>query len=394
MKLKHFFRPQDASFSTSIAARTLLRSFFVALLLSLLGGLYVYINSSFDREISQRRGYMSGAILEAQRFFTGHEMLLKNLSLAAVRNKPVSPAAPMELADEVEMTLGEGMHSWSLWQTRRELEYLREENINLLYVKAGSDAQAVRLTRYTLQPIPVDQNVLRQLKELEKTPMPVKGEYWFNATPNFVIADSPVLYLFTLLDQRDPHSGWLGLEIEGAEISTAMDRKHAGDFVVINAQGEEIFASALNPGLTQALQGFGGDRQFGFTGDGLWPDYLIMRNQLGYADLQVVYSMEFGHLLTSLREPLLIALLIGFGSALGLGLLVQRIERQLINPAIYRKQALIESEAFSRTVIQTAPVALCVLRRATGAVVLENTLAQQWLGHGRERDQLCHDWID
>ena len=111
MKLKHFFRPQDASFSTSIAARTLLRSFFVALLLSLLGGLYVYINSSFDREISQRRGYMSGAILEAQRFFTGHEMLLKNLSLAAVRNKPVSPAAPMELADEVEMTLGEGMHS-------------------------------------------------------------------------------------------------------------------------------------------------------------------------------------------------------------------------------------------------------------------------------------------
>ena len=96
MKLKHFFRPQDASFSTSIAARTLLRSFFVALLLSLLGGLYVYINSSFDREISQRRGYMSGAILEAQRFFTGHEMLLKNLSLAAVRNKPVSPAAPMD----------------------------------------------------------------------------------------------------------------------------------------------------------------------------------------------------------------------------------------------------------------------------------------------------------
>lgn len=100
-------------------------------------------------------------------------MLLKNLSLAAVRNKPVSPAAPMELADEVEMTLGEGMHSWSLWQTRRELEYLREENINLLYVKAGSDAQGSAPDRYTLQPIPVDQNVLRQLKKLEKTPMPV-----------------------------------------------------------------------------------------------------------------------------------------------------------------------------------------------------------------------------
>ena len=393
MKLKQFFRPLDASFSTPIAARVLLRSFFVALLLSLFGGLYVYINSSFDREISQRRGYMSGAILEAQRFFTGHEMLLKNLSLAAVRNSPASTAAPAELTDEVELTLGEGAHSWSLWQTRREFEHLRKENINLLYVKAGPDAQAERLTRHTLQPIPVDQNVLRQLKALETLQAPVKGEYWFNATPNLVIADSPVLYLFTLLDDRDPDSGWLGLEIEGAEISTAMDRQHAGDFVVINAQGEEIFASALNPGLTQALQDFSGDRQFGFTGNGLWPDYLVMRNQLGYADLQVVYSMEFANLVMALREPLLLALLIGFGSALGLGLLVQRIERQLINPAIYRKQALIESESFSRTVIQTAPVALCVLRRANGALVLENTLAQQWLGHGRERDQLCHDWI-
>ena len=124
MKLKQFFRPLDASFSTPIAARVLLRSFFVALLLSLFGGLYVYINSSFDREISQRRGYMSGAILEAQRFFTGHEMLLKNLSLAAVRNSPASTAAPAELTDEVELTLGEGAHSWSLWQTRREFEHL------------------------------------------------------------------------------------------------------------------------------------------------------------------------------------------------------------------------------------------------------------------------------
>lgn len=209
-----------------------------------------------------------------------------------------------------------------------------------------------------------------------------------------MLTENSALYLFTLLDKRDPASGWLGLEIEGTDISAAMDRKYAGDFVVLNAQGEEIFASALNPGLRQALKSFAGDKHFGFTGEGVWPDYLIMRNQLGYADLNVVYSMEFGHLLLAMREPLLIGLLLAVGCTLALGLLVRRIERQLINPAINRKQALIESEAFSRAVIQTAPVALCVLRRANGAVVLENTLAQQWLGRGRERDALCHDWID
>ena len=393
MKLKQFFRPLDASFSTSIAARTLLRSFFVALLLSLFGGLYVYLNSSFDREISQRRGYMSGAILEAQRFFTGHEILLKNLSLSAVRNSKPAVLEPEEDSDEFQLVLGEGAHSWSLWQTSRELDYLRRKKINLLYVRAGSVVQAERLTQTTLNPVAVDQDVLRQLKALEHSQVSVVGEHWFNATPNLVLTENSALYLFTLLDKRDPASGWLGLEIEGTDISAAMDRKYAGDFVVLNAQGEEIFASALNPGLRQALKSFAGDKHFGFTGEGVWPDYLIMRNQLGYADLNVVYSMEFGHLLLAMREPLLIGLLLAVGCTLALGLLVRRIERQLINPAINRKQALIESEAFSRAVIQTAPVALCVLRRANGAVVLENTLAQQWLGRGRERDALCHDWI-
>ena len=393
MKLKQFFRPLDASFSTSIAARTLLRSFFVALLLSLFGGFYVYLNSSFEREISQRRGYMSAAILEAQRFFTGHEILLKSLSLSAVPYGLTGIAPPDALPGETQLVLGQGAAAWSLWLTDRELNYLHDDQINLLYVKAGAAEHVERLTQSTHHQLPIDQDILSQLKVLERSPLPVMGEYWFNATPNLVLAQSTSLYLFTLLDKRDPLSGWLGLEIEGRDISAAMDRKHAGDFVVLNALGEEIFSSALNPGLKQAMQGLSNDRHFGFTGDGLWPDYLIMRNQLGYADLQVVYSMAVGRLLVALREPLLITLFLALSSTIGLWLLARRIERQLITPAIYRKQALIESEAFSRAVIQTAPMALCVLRRANGSVVLENALAQQWLGQGRERDNLCHDWI-
>ena len=43
--------------------------------------------------------------------------------------------------------------------------------------------------------------------------------------------------------------------------------------------------------------------------------------------------------------------------------------------------------------IQTAPVALCVLRRSDGKVVLENTLSHQWLGQGEARDLLCGGWM-
>ena len=214
MKFKQFFRPVDARFSTSIAARILLRSFFVALLLSLFAGLYVYLSSSFDREISQRRGYMSAAILEAQRFFTGHEILLKSLGLSAVRNEVKPETEPVVVPDEVRLILGEGERTWSLRQTQRELNYLRDHKINLLYVKAGVTLQADRLTQSLLQPLPVDQDVLRQLKALEQSSMPVNGEYWFNATPNLALVDSTSLYLFTLLDDRYPSppgfmQGWL-----------------------------------------------------------------------------------------------------------------------------------------------------------------------------------------
>ncbi len=56
-------------------------------------------------------------------------------------------------------------------------------------------------------------------------------------------------------------------------------------------------------------------------------------------------------------------------------LLTRRLEHRFITPAIHRIQALVESELFSRDVIQTAPVALCVLRRTDGEVVLERPLA-------------------
>ena len=73
-------------------------------------------------------------------------------------------------------------------------------------------------------------------------------------------------------------------------------------------------------------------------------------------------------------------------------LVMRRVNQRFIIPSINGIQALIESEAFGRDVIQTAPVALCVLRRTDGQVVLENTLAQQWLGTGLERETLA-GWI-
>lgn len=75
--------------------------------------------------------------------------------------------------------------------------------------------------------------------------------------------------------------------------------------------------------------------------------------------------------------------------SLGTGIVSSRwYSRRVIAPALDAQRDIIEKEEFSRTLIETAPVALCVLARPVGAVVFGNSLAQQWLGAeaGRELD--------
>ena len=67
--------------------------------------------------------------------------------------------------------------------------------------------------------------------------------------------------------------------------------------------------------------------------------------------------------------------------SLGTGLVSTRwYSRRVIAPALDAQRDIIEKEEFSRTLIETAPVALCVLVRPVGDVVFGNGLALQWLG--------------
>ena len=75
--------------------------------------------------------------------------------------------------------------------------------------------------------------------------------------------------------------------------------------------------------------------------------------------------------------------------SLGTGLVSSRwYSRHVIAPALHAQREIIDKEEFSRTLIETAPVALCVLARPDGKVVFGNGLALQWLGAeaGRELD--------
>ncbi|WP_313621601.1 response regulator [Achromobacter sp.] len=75
--------------------------------------------------------------------------------------------------------------------------------------------------------------------------------------------------------------------------------------------------------------------------------------------------------------------------SLGTGIVSTRwYSRRVIAPALEAQRDIIDKEEFSRTLIETAPVALCVLARPAGTVVFGNGLALQWLDAeaGRELD--------
>lgn len=150
--------------------------------------------------------------------------------------------------------------------------------------------------------------------------------------------------------------------------------------------------NAAQSTLVDSLHTLEPQNSFGFIGSGWLPDSLAIRKKLGYSGWQIVYAVDIHSLLPVLGWPLLACVLICIAVCIGLRLLIMRIDRRLITPGENRIQALVESEVFSRAVLQVAPIALCVIRRIDGTVVLENSLSQQWLGGG-ERGRLCHGWI-
>jgi len=385
MRLKSYLHQISPVLSTPHAARRLLRIFALVLLVGILGGVYSFLLFTFNNEISQRRSYMSSAIAEAHTFFTTREALLESLSLSATRQTALS--APLS-EEEIRLLLGQTPgKQWSIWLTQRMRDYLEARKLNLLYVSSGADAQVWRLYNTTPMAGDFPQAMLNRLETLKRHNTSALQEIWLTHDSR----GHSQLYIFIRLDDRDLESGWLGLEMDDREVANALSDHSAGEFTMFNSQGMPLFSNSHKPPRGQDLPLLRQQDFFGFVGDSWLPEQLVLRKQLKSSDWQLTYSIDLLAVLWTLWPQMLGALLFCLASISLVWLLIRRLEHRFITPTLHRIQALVESELFSRDVIQTAPVALCVLRRSDAQVVLENTLAQQWLGQCSK--QLGPDWI-
>ena len=376
--------------STPQAARKLLYLFAAGLIITVIAGSLLYLRAVFNQEVSQRRSFMNEAVFHAQDFFVSRQTLLKSLVLTAVPDtaghEPFISVAPEE---EKKISLGSESDHWSLWLTQRMMDYLRASKVNLLYVPQTEDPQVVRLFDVSSNSGVVPKAVLQRLVDV--------GSQWYSLSDELWLTDTKKLdsafYLFARLDERNHASGWLGIEVQVPDLVAALGSENAGDFMLLDGQGQIIFTNAAQSTLVESLHSLPPPNSFGFIGSRWLPDSLAISKKLGYSGWQIVYAVDTHALLTVLVWPLITCVLLCIAVCIALRLLIRRIDLRLITPGENRIQALIESEAFNRAVLQVAPVALCVIRRTDGTVVLENSLSQQWLGHGGERSKQCHGWI-
>ena len=391
MRLKAYLQQINPLLSAPAAARRLLRLLAVVLSAGILGAAYNFLSFTFNTDIARRHGTMSSAIAEAHTFFTNREALLESLSLAAVRQAvPGVTAPPGAPHEEVHLQLGSQLDKrWSLWLTQRMCAYLKARQVNLLYVDAGAQGSMRWLYNSDAQASPPSPALLEQLRDAGHRPTAPR-ELWL------ADQDAPRsrLFIFLRLDERDPDSGWLGLEIDSQAVSPSLEDASAGEFMMFNADGMLVFTNSPNPTLERSRPQPSGDNFFGFAGAGFLPEYLVISKPLMSSDWQLVYAIDLSAILAGLWQQLLGALLFCLISITLIRVLIRRFDQRLFTPTVERIRALVESEMFSRDVIETAPVALCVLRRSDGQVVLENHLAQQWLGQDQARDARSARWIE
>ncbi|MCU1717101.1 hybrid sensor histidine kinase/response regulator [Pseudomonas sp. 5P_3.1_Bac2] len=124
-----------------------------------------------------------------------------------------------------------------------------------------------------------------------------------------------------------------------------------------------------------------------FTTQGVVIKVISDDNQPWVAQYHLGYRVFFQYAKWQLLGAVLLAMLAVLG-----GWLVKRwYARRVIQPASAAHQHLQESESFSRTIIQTAPVALCVVQRSDQRVMVHNTLAQTWLGNPEQISTLIRE---
>jgi two-component system capsular synthesis sensor histidine kinase RcsC len=367
-----------------LAATVLLRWLSLCVMICLLGTAGFYLQAQLSNDVSMHRREMNAAAYRAQLYFDQREALLNYLADSVVTSS--SADATMAPGDDVErLSLGRDRdgHRLSLLLSARAARTLDDYGAQLIHV--GNDPHSPRRLLHGAAPLaPSTELTPRLLHEHAARSGSGTQVYWLASTQG-----PKRIYLYrTAEDDPDP-AHWLVLALDPERIIGFVNSKNIGDFLLLDAQDQHALGNRADAAIPASWLKAQREDSFAFVWTNALPRGLALVKSIGEDGWRLAYYVPFSLLLRDIALHIAVSLILCAAAVAAMRLLMSRIDRQLIQPARHQHRQLMESFAFGSTVIEMAPVGICVLSCQDGTVMLENQLACDWLG----ADTRSGDWL-
>ena len=381
-----FLRPSLPQIAPPTTASVLLRWLTVCVFLCLAAAAGFYLVGALTEDVSTHRRDMNAAAYRAQIYFDQREALLRYLGDAVVTTDPAAAAADNEGVRQLPLDGPGGRPGQRLLLPTRTEQTLQLLQTHLLLI----DARGTHWLAGGRADVDIGQ--LPALPALQARSGSLAGTdpvYWLRAGDHGVALAQPI--------QAGAHAAqWLVLLLDSAAASAMIDGQGIGGYALLDRQGQPTLASVaprLDSAGWKTLQQRQDD-SFGAIWSSGVPRGVALVKSVGNDGWRLVYHLPPSLLLGDLAMPLLVCTGFLLLAGIALRLLRLRIDRQLLQPALLQHRRLLESLDFSSTVIDLAPVGICVLRRSDRRLLLSNQLLRDWLGEDSEDSDWQAPWRD
>lgn len=391
----HRFLPRRPALDAPlVAASVLLRWLSVCVLFCLLGSACFYLAAQLGETASQHRRDMNAAAYRAQLYFDQREALLKYLTDSVV-------ASPGQSMATSSMSRMEGLRSVPLGTTHDGVPLQL-----LLSAKAENtlDALGARLLHVSTYPgapmrwlhVP-HQHTATALPELDPSLLHQHALLARSAPRVFWIAppqQNATIYLYRAVGDSTRADHWLVLALDSDAVSRAIKASDVSTATLLTPRDRQAISSPAD--IQVPASWLQAHRQDAFSV--VWvrglPRGLALVKSVGQDSWRLVYHLPMPELLRDIGSHIAVALLLCLLAAVTSWALLRRLDRQLIEPAHKQHRQLLESFDFGATVIDMAPVGMCVLRCSDASVLLENQRARDWLGGDTHEGDWNGPWRD
>ncbi|MFY3649346.1 ATP-binding protein [Achromobacter xylosoxidans] len=369
----------------------LLHMFAVALAACILVGTALYAYGAFTGEVSKYRRRMNAGAYTAQLYFDQRESLLRSVAASAVRNTdrmsvadtPRTFGATGQISVAPLVDAG-GTYEWALILTPRDRANVAQLRAHVVYA-SPANATVTRLSlRSDAGATPMSDATARwlaqalRLRSAQPGPDGRNPIVWLRPPMD----EANRLFLYTPADVTGDERTWIGLEVGGlgAVVGETECASGGAGYALYDGNGAMALHGGTLPPRVEETPAYLSSDSFRLRGESWWPQTLVLVKSVGEAGWRLAYYVPIGDLLEDGAVAFWTAGAVAALLIVIVLLAVRHIRNRLVKPALRQYEALVDSVALNRKIVDVAPVGLCLLRRKDGELLLSNAAARQWLG--------------